>query len=95
VWRAAGLSLPHSSRQQYASLPRVALTDLQPGDLVFSGSGEIRHVALYIGNGMEIDAPETGGHVGVRRLHSNVIGAARPALLLRGEQKARVEARAS
>jgi cell wall-associated NlpC family hydrolase len=94
VWRAAGLSLPHNSGAQYASLPRVSLEDLQPGDLIFSGSRSIGHVALYVGNGMEIDAPETGGSVTLRAIHSNVMGAARPALLLRDESSARVEARA-
>lgn len=82
VWRAAGLSLPHNSRQQFNSLPRVPIDSLQPGDLVFSGHGRIGHVGLYIGNGKMINAPETGRFVEIEPLRGNFIGAARPALLL-------------
>jgi cell wall-associated NlpC family hydrolase len=35
AWSHAGVYLPHSSAAQYASLPHVAQSDLQPGDLVF------------------------------------------------------------
>lgn len=95
IWRAAGLTIPHNSGSQYASLPRVSLKDLQPGDLVFSGRARINHVGLYIGGGKTIDAPETGKHVSIRPLHGNLIGAARPALLLREDPAKKIEAQAS
>lgn len=82
VWRRAGLELPHNSAAQYASLPRVPVSDLQPGDLVFSGSGRVSHTGLYVGGGMMIDAPETGRSVELEPLRGNLIGASRPALLL-------------
>jgi cell wall-associated NlpC family hydrolase len=59
AWRAGGKSLPHSSRAQYSSTSRVAIEDLQPGDLVFYGS-PIHHVGLFIGNGQMIEASTTG-----------------------------------
>jgi cell wall-associated NlpC family hydrolase len=62
AWAHAGVSLPHSSAMQYAELPHVSISDLQPGDLVFFYS-PIHHVGLYVGGGMMIDAPHTGAYV--------------------------------
>jgi cell wall-associated NlpC family hydrolase len=59
AWRAGGKSLPHSSKAQYSTTSRVALDELQPGDLVFYGS-PIHHVGLFIGNGQMIEASTTG-----------------------------------
>jgi peptidoglycan DL-endopeptidase CwlO len=56
AWRQAGVSLPHSSSQQYAAVRKVGRSDLQPGDLVFFYS-PITHVGLYVGNGKIIHAP--------------------------------------
>lgn len=83
VWRASGLTLPHASSAQYSSLPRVPVSDLQSGDLVFSGRGRIGHAGLYIGDGRMINAVETGRGVEVEPLRDNLIGATRPALLLK------------
>ena len=62
AWRAGGKSLPHSSQAQYSATSRVAFADIQPGDLLFYGD-PIHHVALYIGDGQMIEAPETGKNV--------------------------------
>ncbi len=86
VWRTAGIELPHNSRAQYGSLPHVSVDSLQPGDLVFSGSGGIGHVGLYVGGGRMINSPETGRSVEIEPLRGNLIGAARPAMLLRPER---------
>jgi cell wall-associated NlpC family hydrolase len=83
VWRAAGLYLPHSSVAQYNSLPRVSVSSLQPGDIVFSRWNGGGHVGLYIGGGRMINAPQTGRHVEISGLRGNTVGAVRPALLLR------------
>ncbi|WP_432510220.1 C40 family peptidase [Kineococcus sp. SYSU DK001] len=64
AYRQAGTSVPRTSRQQYAALPKVPLDRLQPGDLVFYASGDdpstIHHVALYLGGGRVLHAPHTG-----------------------------------
>jgi cell wall-associated NlpC family hydrolase len=78
AWAHAGVSLPHSSQMQYASLPHVDKADLQPGDLVFFYN-PIHHVGLYVGGGMMIDAPHTGTVVQRRAIYwENYTGAARP-----------------
>jgi cell wall-associated NlpC family hydrolase len=67
AWRAGGISLPHYSVAQYAQSTPISSSSLRPGDLVFWGSSSspssIYHVALYVGNGMIIQAPRTGRDV--------------------------------
>ncbi|WP_164737230.1 cell wall-binding repeat-containing protein [Georgenia sp. SYP-B2076] len=62
AYENAGVQLTRTTRQQWASTTRVALADLQPGDIVFwSSDGEpsgIYHNALYAG----VD-PVTGKHM--------------------------------
>lgn len=58
AFRAAGISIPHQSEAQYHATSRVALSDIQRGDLLFysndgSPSG-IFHVAIYLGDGQVI-----------------------------------------
>ena len=79
-WAAAGISIPRTSYEQWASLPHVPTSQLQPGDiLVFNGAG---HVGLYVGGGMLIDAPNSGLTVEKIALsgwyQSTLIGAVRP-----------------
>ncbi len=62
AWRAAGVSLPHSSAQQYSSGRKVARADLEPGDLVYFYR-PISHVGIYIGGGKMVDAPNPGKRV--------------------------------
>lgn len=77
AYRAIGVSLPHSSRAQYATTSRVARDQLQPGDLVFFGS-PIHHVGIYVGNGNMIDSSTYGRPVGVRSINrSGYAGAGR------------------
>ncbi len=75
VWRHVGVSLPHSSRGQYGSLPHVPMAKARVGDLVYSPG----HIGMYIGDGKMIHSPQSGEHVEVAPLHSNVVGVARPA----------------
>ena len=78
AWAQAGVSLPHSSGAQYGSGPRIAASDLQPGDLVFYYS-PISHVGIYIGNGLIVHAANPGTGVAVTGLYSMpYVGAVRP-----------------
>jgi peptidoglycan DL-endopeptidase CwlO len=58
AWAAAGVAIPRDSYSQWAALPHVSESALEPGDILFyNGMG---HVALYVGGGMFIDAPTPG-----------------------------------
>ncbi len=78
-YAAAGISLPHSSLMQYNYGTHVSYGSLQPGDLVFFYH-PIGHVAMYIGHGMLVSAPQTGEDVMVVPLQyfmSDYVGATR------------------
>ena len=79
AWAAAGVSLPRSSSQQYASGgAKIARSNLQPGDLVFYYS-PISHVAIYIGNDQIVHATHPGSPVSVDPVSSMPYsGAVRP-----------------
>jgi len=78
AWGSAGVSLPHSSRQQFSRGKTVAKSDLQPGDLVFFYS-DISHVGLYAGNGQVIHAPRHGKSVEyIKMSYMPYAGARRP-----------------
>src|SRR5207249_4224292 len=78
AWAHAGVSLPHSSSMQYDVTPRVDRSQLQPGDLLFFFS-PIHHVAIYVGGGMMIEAPHTGGYVQKVPVYwDEYVGAGRP-----------------
>jgi cell wall-associated NlpC family hydrolase len=78
AWAQAGVSLPHSSSMQYSSGNKVSTSSLQPGDLVFYGS-PIHHVALYVGGGQVIHAPQTGDVVRYASVDMMpIVGAVRP-----------------
>lgn len=66
----AGISLPRTSRAMAAlDAPKVPRDDLQPGDLLFFGHHHrVNHVAIYVGNGRFVNAPDTGGTVRLDRL---------------------------
>ncbi|MFE7546562.1 C40 family peptidase [Streptomyces gardneri] len=78
AWAAAGRELPRTSQEQWATLPRVPLSELRPGDLVVYFRGAT-HVALYLGEGLVVQAPRPGGKVKVSPVAANpLLGAVRP-----------------
>lgn len=57
VYAKFGVALPHSSAAQARCGTKVSSGDVQPGDLMFYGSGGgINHVAMYIGGGKIVHA---------------------------------------
>jgi cell wall-associated NlpC family hydrolase len=76
AWKQAGVSLPHSSRQQASYGTRVSKSNLRPGDLVFFYS-PISHVGLYIGKGLMVHAPSSGRNVMIAPLISSYATAVR------------------
>ncbi|WP_164984058.1 C40 family peptidase, partial [Cellulomonas endophytica] len=64
-WRAAGVNLQRTSRQQYVQVKKISYAEMRPGDLVFWGSDpsdpqSIHHVAMYAGNGKIVEAARPG-----------------------------------
>jgi cell wall-associated NlpC family hydrolase len=61
AWASAGVTIPRDTYEQWAALPHISASDLQPGDLLYYNG--IGHVAMYVGGGMIIDAPTPGRDV--------------------------------
>nr|WP_218861109.1 NlpC/P60 family protein [Petropleomorpha daqingensis] len=84
AYAQAGIAIPRNSRAQFTALAKVAKADLQPGDLVFwandpADPSTIHHVAIYLGGGKVIQAPESGDVVKVSTMWwSGYAGAVRP-----------------
>jgi cell wall-associated NlpC family hydrolase len=58
AYATVGVSLVHYVPTQDAAATPISQADAQPGDLVFFNDDE--HVALYLGSGMIIEAPDYG-----------------------------------
>ncbi|MBO1305379.1 C40 family peptidase [Enterococcus sp. 669A] len=59
VFAQNGIGIPRVSQAQQASVKEIPVSEVQPGDLVFWGR-PAHHVALYIGDGYFIQAPQPG-----------------------------------
>lgn len=78
AWAKAGVAMPHYTVSQFRAFPRVALDQLQPGDLVFFNV-DLGHMGMYIGNGQLVQAPRTGEVVKITPVNARtVVGAVRP-----------------
>jgi cell wall-associated NlpC family hydrolase len=74
AYRSVGIThLPRSSAAMYGATTRISRADLRPGDLVFYYS-PVSHVAIYIGNGQVVEAPNSGATVRVRALQGPITG---------------------
>jgi hypothetical protein len=95
AYKAAGITLPRGAQDQFdAGAQLQPGASLEPGDLVFFGSGPVgvEHVGLYVGTeggqAVMVDAPHTGADVRVESFPTVVgatwgsedfVGATRPA----------------
>ena len=66
----AGVRMPRVAADQARTGPAVPVSQLQPGDLLFyhtdpTDPGYISHVAIYLGDGKMIQAPQPGQNVEV------------------------------
>jgi peptidoglycan DL-endopeptidase CwlO len=80
VFAQVGVFLPHFAAAQWEFGAPVAVSQLQPGDLVFFDA--LDHVGIYLGNDQFIDAPHTGSWVRIDTLgepwyHKHYVGARR------------------
>ncbi|GAB2441964.1 C40 family peptidase [Micromonospora schwarzwaldensis] len=76
AYRAAGIPIPRTTTDQAnAGTPVASPTRLLPGDLILvpgsnGTSAHPRHVGMYVGEGLIIQAPQTGDAVKITRLSS-------------------------
>ena len=61
AWAAAGVAIPRTTYEDWAELPHIPMSAVEPGDLLlFDGEN---HTGIYVGNGYLIDAPVPGEFV--------------------------------
>jgi cell wall-associated NlpC family hydrolase len=80
AFAAIGVSLPRTAQEQWDATARVDQAELQPGDLVFFAHtyrsvDAITHVGIYLGGGMQINAPDTGQVVSIQPVFTGFWGA--------------------
>jgi|SRR5579859_724836 len=81
VFRQLGVSLPRTAQLQYEATARVTQDQLQPGDLVFFARTYadphdwITHVGIYVGAGLQINAPTEGQVVSIQPVFGGFWGA--------------------
>jgi cell wall-associated NlpC family hydrolase len=64
VFRAHGLTIPRDADPQFRHGTWVARDALRPGDLLFWGTPSyVEHVAIYAGNGLMVEAPDSAHRV--------------------------------
>ena len=78
VFAKAGVMLPRTTYAQINYGTPIEPTQAQPGDLLFFGNAQApHHVAIYMGNGRLIQAPQTGGVIGTASVNLRGVSACR------------------
>jgi cell wall-associated NlpC family hydrolase len=78
AWASAGSTIPRTSQEQWRQLPRVAVEDMRPGDLIIYFD-DATHVGMYIGDGTMVHAPRPGRTVTTAGAGSlPILGVVRP-----------------
>jgi len=76
VYARLGIKLPRSTYEQAKAGKVVSMNAIQPGDMIFyntgsrdpNGIGSLSHVAIYIGNGMVLEAAGRGKGIQKNRI---------------------------
>jgi cell wall-associated NlpC family hydrolase len=76
AFKQAGITLPRSSSQQARIGTPVGWNDMRAGDLVFYYQ-PVSHVGIYVGDGIMINAPQTGDVVKYQKVSSAAFSGAR------------------
>ncbi len=63
VYRAHDITIPRDADAQFAAGRPVPLAKILPGDLLFYEHPVVGHVAMYVGDGMMIEAPNSRSEV--------------------------------
>lgn len=65
AFAGVGVSLPHYTGYQYTAGTQVPTSEMRRGDMIFYGPNASQHVALYLGGGQMLEAPQSGSVVQV------------------------------
>ncbi|MER5630372.1 C40 family peptidase [Streptomyces nitrosporeus] len=78
AWASARHPIPRTSQEQWRQLPRVAVQDMRPGDLIIYHD-DASHVGMYVGSGSIVHAPRPGRDVTLAGAGSmKILGVVRP-----------------
>ena len=87
AYAAGGIHIARTTYQWQQDGPQVPLSQIQPGDLLFSAGSDGTptnpgHVVMYLGNGQVIQAPQTGEDVQIDPIDlASIVAATRPTAL--------------
>ncbi len=77
AYAQVGINLPHFTVSQWNMGEHISKSQLEPGDLVFFFP-TIEHVGMYVGDGLMLDAPQTGQVVQIQPIFwDEYVGAVR------------------
>ena len=65
AFAGVGISLPHYTGYQYQKGEKISTSDIERGDLIFYGPSGNQHVAIYLGDGTMVEAPQSGQNVSI------------------------------
>ncbi len=71
AYAAVGISLPHYTGYQYQRGTHYPVSQMKRGDLLFWGPNGHGHVAIYLGDGQMIEAPQSGSVVQISPVRYN------------------------
>jgi gamma-D-glutamyl-L-lysine dipeptidyl-peptidase len=77
VYRAHGITIPRDADAQYLAGTPVTLAAGKPGDLIFYEGPRPGHVAMLVGRGMMIEAPNSASEVRIVPVRSGYVGVRR------------------
>ncbi len=84
AYAAAGIHIARTTYQWQQDGPQIALSQIQPGDLLFSAGSDGTpanpgHVVMYLGHGQVIQAPQTGEDIQIDPIDlPTIVAATRP-----------------
>ncbi|WP_047871736.1 C40 family peptidase [Nocardiopsis sp. RV163] len=78
AYKQAGVELPRIAHDQVGAGSRVSYSRARRGDILYwaDSGGYAYHVAIYLGRGRMIDAPNSGDHVRERDVHKHGLAGA-------------------
>lgn len=65
AFAGVGISLPHYTGYQYQKGTKISPSEMERGDLIFYGPNGNQHVAIYLGDGTMVEAPQSGQNVSI------------------------------